>query len=246
MALEDFLPTAILLPSLGRPQRLAEATKNIHESTDLDHAILWCVGGLQSLRVLEDVQDGDCIILDDTDDPDKRYVTRMNKLMVTAAAYRFKTVFFGSDDVIHHDGWLGRALTIMEAQRKAIVVVNDLLNASGTQAVMRTDYLPFAVYDDPDVAFHPGYKHNYADTEMFGTAIKYGQHARAMDSIVEHLHPLSNQKPNARPWDDTYRDAMKHWQEDASRFNARMRAVKEEPMDVVEEKYARIEELWRG
>lgn len=214
--LEDYLPCAILVPSLGRPHRLKEAAENIHLNTDLDHHIVWCVGGIHSLSILSDLGE---IFIDDTDDPDKRYVTRMNKLIGVLGAAR--TVFFGSDDVIHHDGWLREAITQMEQQRKAVIVVNDLRNPNGTQALVRADYLPFLCYDDPMVAFHPGYFHNFADTEQFMTAAKMGQLGRALESRVEHLHPIY-QNTVSRPWDDTYRNAFIHWNEDAETFNRRM------------------------
>lgn len=218
MAIERFLPCAILLPSLGRPHRLEGAATNIHLNTDLDHEILWCVGGLLSKQILDGLEER---YLDDTDNEDKRYVTRMNKLVVWARAEGFKSVFFGSDDVVHHDGWLNEALAVMEKERRAYVVVDDMRNPNGTQAVMHMDYLPFACFDDEKAAFHAGYHHNYADTEQQVTAQKNQQWARAMDSKVEHLHPIY-QTQTSRPWDDTYRNAFTHWEQDSKVFHDRM------------------------
>ena len=48
-----------------------------------------------------------------------------------------------------------------------VVVVKDCLNSSGTQALIRREYLDRAVVDEPGNAFWSGYQHNYADTEMF-------------------------------------------------------------------------------
>lgn len=240
--IEDFLPCVILLPSLGRPHRLEDAARNIHLNTDLDHSILWCVGGIQSKTVLDDLGE---TYIDDTDDPDKRYVTRMNKLIRHDVVQRARSVFFGSDDVVHHDGWLREGLAQMEEQRKAVMVVNDLHNPNGTQALVRTDYFPMLVFDDPTVAFHPGYDHNYADTEQFATAMKYGQHGRAMESIVEHLHPIFA-TDTSRPWDDTYKNAFKHWQEDSVIFHERMQALDLESEDIVRSKKTAIGRLWIG
>ena len=239
MEITDLLPCAVLIPSLGRPQRLADVAKNVELNTDLDHEILWCVGGLQSLRALENEKR----VLDDTEDEDKRYVTRMNKLVTWAVELGFKTAFFGSDDVIHHDGWLGSALATMVESRRSVVVVNDMRNPSGTQALIRLDYLPFLTFDNAKTAFHSGYRHNYADTEQQMTAHKYDQHVRAMDSHVEHLHPIY-QNQTSRPWDDTYRNAMSFWSEDAERFNRRIGALSEEPDEEVLRKTAAIARLW--
>ena len=241
MALTDFLPCAVLIPSLGRPHRLKDVAKNVHESTTLDHVILWQVGGFKSLEVIDEL-DEPCVV-DDSDKEDKRYVTRMNNLITHAKLIKCRSVFFGSDDVVHHEGWLEAALAEMEEQQKAVIVVNDLRNPNGTQAVVRVDYFPFLVHDDPTVAFHPGYQHNFADTEMFQTAQKYGQLGRAMDSNVEHLHPIY-QNNTARPWDDTYRGAMSHWQEDGKRFGERMESLQNEAPEVVESKKHAIERFW--
>lgn len=240
--LDDFLPCVILLPSLGRPHRLEEAAQNIHLNTDLDHSILWCVGGIASKEVLDEMGE---VYVDDTEDPDKRYVTRMNKLIHHEVVQKARTVFFGSDDVLHHDGWLRYGLIQMQAMQKAVVVVNDLHNPNGTQAIVRTDYLPLLCFDDPMAAFHHGYDHNYADTEQFTTAQKYQQFTRSMDSIVEHLHPIF-QTNTSRPWDDTYKNAFKHWQEDSVRFWERMKALDEETPDIVSRKQEAIARLWAG
>jgi hypothetical protein len=100
-------------------------------------------------------------------------------------------------------------------------VVNDTHNASGTQAVMRTEFLDRAVFDAPGDAFHAGYQHNFADNEQHYTAHKHGQHARAMDSVVEHLHPLFGTH-NSIGWDATYTNAMAGWDIDEQLFHERM------------------------
>ena len=213
MVNKGLLPCAILVPSLGRPHRLREAVANIHRNTPEEHHLLFCVGDEESKAVLDELGEW---YLDDTDDPDKRYVTRMNKLV---REVDWPSIFFGSDDVIHHPGWLSAALRQMDTGA-SVVVVNDLRNANGTQAVMRTTYLPRAVFDAPGQAFHHGYLHNFADTEQFFTAFKRGAYARAMNSFVEHLHPVFG-AGNAIPWDDTYVNAQRGWDVDAALYNAR-------------------------
>jgi hypothetical protein len=128
-------------------------------------------------------------------------------------------MFFGSDDVTHHEGWLEKALTVL--QTSAVVVVNDWKNQNGTQALMRRDYLERAVFDAPGLAFHPGYRHNFADNEQFSTAMFNGEFARALDSVVEHHHPLFG-GADAAPWDATYRNASHGWDHDAALFQSRM------------------------
>lgn len=214
--------TAILIPSLGRPQYVRRVYGNIEANTPEPHDQFWCVSGDEYGDILDELSLGHGLglyaVRDDAD-PDKRYVTRMNKLAATVRDYDY--VFFGSDDVVHHPGWLKEALTVMdEAENAQVVVVNDLRNPNGTQAVVRTSYFPRAVFDDPTVVFHPGYLHNFADTEMFITAAAQQVIYRAPMSQVEHLHPLQ-QGHSQRPWDDTYANAQAGWNEDAARFNAR-------------------------
>lgn len=215
---DDLLPTAILVPSLDRPQFLRRLVANIHEATPEEHFIAFCVSDDESKRILDELNEW---YLDDSASEDRRYVTRMNKLVgfLDDAA----TVFFGSDDVVHHPGWLSRALAVM-ATGPSVVVVNDLHNMAGTQAVVRRDYLDRAVFDHPGLAFHPGYRHNFADNEMFFTASQRGEFAWAKDSIVEHLHPLFH-SANSVPWDDTYRNAQKGWAEDERRWKERQALI---------------------
>lgn len=216
--MDELLPTAILIPSLNRPQNLERMVTQIHAGTDEEHGLLFCVSDDQSKEVLTDLGEW---FIDDSNTEDRRYVTRMNKLIRSVG--EAKTIFFGSDDVIHHPGWLRAALKVM-ATGPEVVVVNDLRNANGTQALVRTSYLDRAVFDAPGEAFHGGYLHNFADTEQFYTAQKRGVFARAMGSYVEHLHPLF-QNMRANPWDSTYTNAMHGWTHDSELYNARIRLI---------------------
>ena len=207
------MTTAILIPSLNRPQNLRRTVENIHEATPEPHTLLFCVSDEASMDILDELGEW---YLDDSDGPDRRYVTRMNKLIEHLDDA--DTMFFGSDDVIHHPGWLGEALKVLLSS--ACVIVNDMRNSAGTQAVIRREYLERAVYDAPGLAFHPGYLHNFADNEMFFTASMHNEYARALESKVEHLHPLFN-APNADRWDDTYRNAMVGWDHDLELWTER-------------------------
>lgn len=218
--MSELLPTAILVPSLDRPHRLRDVVANIHENTPEEHFILFCVSDKESKTILDELDEW---YLDDSDAEDHRYVTRMNKLI--AYLDDAETVFFGSDDVIHHRGWLSAALRVME-QGPSVVVVNDLHNISGTQAVVRREYLERAVFDAPGLAFHPGYHHNFADNEMFFTASQQGEYARALDSIVEHIHPFFGGTKRIG-WDKTYENAQKGWDKDLALWEARSKLIEE-------------------
>lgn len=231
--------TAILIPSLGRAQYVKRTVGNIESNTPEPHDQWWCVAGdeydeqLASIAHGTDGTDGlqELYWIRDDDDEDRRYVTRMNKLVRHVLDYqnaqKYEFLFFGSDDVTHHPGWLARAIEVMEtAENAQVVVVNDLRNPNGTQALIRTSYVPLAVIDDPTKAFHDGYRHNFADTEMFVTAAARGVIYRAMDSHVEHLHPLHRGSAQ-RPWDETYQGAQSHWNEDVATWEKRHRLIQE-------------------
>ena len=207
---------AILIPSLNRPHRLRETVDTIRANTSDPFRIVFCVSDDESRRILEG--EGEWF-LDDSDDEDRRYVTRMNKLVHQPLVLECETMFFGSDDVIYHPGWLAAALKILDTGPH-VVVVNDLHNANGTQALMHRDYLPKAVFDAPGDAFHHGYHHNFADNEQHFTAWKQGTYARAMDSLVEHLHPLFRAEDSIA-WDPTYTDAMRGWAHDEELYRQR-------------------------
>lgn len=217
----DYLPVAVLVPSLNRPGRILETAGNIHRNTPMPHLILWMVSDQESIDLLTEMDEP---FIDDSAQEDRRYVTRMNVLAREAVRRGSQTMFFGSDDVIHHPGWFEAAVAVMDTLGKAVIVVNDLHNSQGTQALIRADYLPLAVVDAPGDAFHHGYHHNFADNEMFYTAAKRGQIARAFASHVEHLHPIW-QAPNSITWDSTYQHAVDGWAQDEALFRQRMELI---------------------
>lgn len=219
---DNLLPTAILIPSLNRSHRLESVINNVSARTPLPHRRVFCVGDEKSKLVLHFMGEE---YVDDSESEDKRYVTRMNKLV--SELKDEQTIFFGSDDVIHHHGWLENALEVMSTDPyPSLVVVNDMRNPNGTQALMRRDYLEQAVFDAPGLAFHPGYLHQFADNEQFATAMAQGEYARAMASCVEHLHPLFKAS-NSLPDDETYRQAQdwKTWLHDTEMWKTRQVAI---------------------
>ncbi len=215
---------AILLPSLGRSQFIAEVLENIEEHTPEEHEIFLMVTDDYREQILTHPA-GHVSVLFDDDDPDRRYVTRMNKLARRVREVGgFHDVFYGSDDVIFHPAWLQNARKV-QAQGFGCVVVNDVRNQSGTQALMTVEYMPRACFDDPEAVFHHGYQHNFADTEQFRTAAAQGELARSMNSVVEHLHPNYRETHKARPIDSTYTNAQASWDQDAALFDRRMREL---------------------
>jgi len=216
------MSTAILTPSLGRPQYFRSVVENIERATPEPHTQIWCIG---EPGYHLDYPPHSLMVLDDTTDPDKRYVARMNKLALAARmVVGVEFIFFGQDDVIYHDGWLSAAMGWM-VEGVDVVLVNDDRKEKGTQALMRSSYAGLAVFDDPTAVFHPGYVHNFADDEQHETARQRGVLAMAPDSHVEHLNPLL--RAGDRQYDDTYRLAQGKWSHDAQLFGQRMARMKD-------------------
>lgn len=218
------MTTAILIPSLNRPQRIRRTALMLRENTPEKHKVYWCVSDLESKNILFEIGG---IFVDDSEIDDHRYVTRMNKLVRLIDDE--DTIFFGSDDVIYHPGWLREAQRALRNDA-GVVVVNDLRNRNGTQALIDRDYLELAVFDAPGDAFHAGYRHNFADTEQFFTAHKRGRYARAMTSYVEHLHPIWG-RPNSLEWDTTYELGViggEGYEADRVLFEARAKLIDEQ------------------
>lgn len=204
------MSVAILVPSLNRPHRILSLLANIHDVTQADHRILFCVSDPESSAIL-----ANGAYIDDSAADDHRYVTRMNKL---ARLVDEDYIFFGSDDVLFHPNWFEAAVEAM-GDTYALATVNDLHQPVGTAALIKTSYLDRAVFDSPGDAFHSGYIHNFADNEQFLTAAFHGLHVHAIDSIVEHLHPAWDR---SIPWDSTYLNAQSGWDHDAALFHERM------------------------
>ncbi len=201
---------AIFIPSLNRPHRLSALVENIHEATPEPHKIYFMVSDQESQDILKELKEAYFV-----DEGDTRYVTRMNKLYkLTNEPF----MFMGSDDILFHKGWAKEALKVMD-QGYDVVVGDDLFNRNGTMALIRRSYIQkqSGCIDTPDVLFYPGYQHNYADTEQFDTARKRNVFARALDSVVEHLH-FGNGKS---PLDETYQRSNRFTQQDQNLYESR-------------------------
>lgn len=204
--------TAIFIPSLNRPHKLKPLIDNIRETTTQPYKMYFMVSDDESKRILE--EEGETYF-SDPDPNDTRYVTRMNFL------YRHTTepwMMMDSDDVVHHPGWLEAALKPI-GEGYHVVVVNDLFNPQGTQALITRKYVETqsGCVDIPDVLFYPGYQHQYADTEQFAVAQRRGVFARALDSIVEHHHFANNKSP----MDETYEFGARTGDQDHQVFLSR-------------------------
>ena len=186
---------AILIPTLGRPHRIAPVIDNIREVTPELHEIYFMTSDKDSIKI---IKDKGAVHIPDVGNTD--LITRTNALF-KATTEPF--VYTGSDDVFFHNGWLTELLK--HTDKYSVLVPNDLLNPNGTQALISREYVNnySCCIDTPEVIYYPGYKHAYADNEQFETAQYRGVFKKVDTSIVEHLHPDAEKSEV----DSTYQEA---------------------------------------
>lgn len=204
--------TAILIPSLNRPHLLAGLAANIADATPEPHFVCWMISDPASRVALAAEHEplaAEHEPLVWTDDGGT-WPTRINLLAGHAARIGCRWLFLGSDDLLFHRGWLSAALDAMTTV-DGVVAVNDLFNPNGTSCLVSLDYLA----GGPVV--HDGYRHNYADTELFETAKARRRFAYCATSIVEHLHWAAGKAPH----DDTYARSDAVCDQDRATFDSR-------------------------
>lgn len=187
-------PTAILIPSLWRPQSLERVIGNIRDTTPETHGI-YCV-----------VDENDPASQEVCDRLGVAYWTDQAGYFVPRIQFLFEHTtepwfFTGSDDIVHNPGWLTEAFAVADEQIK-VVCGDDLGNAKGTNFLVERAYVMErgGNFDTPGYVYFPEYLHNYSDDEMVSTGIYRGVYRRAPKSVVQSMHPTYG---NA-PLDDTY------------------------------------------
>lgn len=200
--------TAILIPAM-RPAKLAPLLANITEATPEPHTVYF-IATPELAHAADRMGDltGAHPILDEGGS----WAKRIN------LGYRETTepyLFLGAEDVLFHPGWLSAALAVMD---DGVVVVNDLHNPHGTMALVARSYADLGTIDGESGILHEGYRHNYPDTECWGTAHHRGRLARCPESIVEHLH----HEAGKAEIDEVYRIGLAAWHEDTTVYNSRL------------------------
>jgi len=200
---------AIFVPSLNRPEKLLSLIENIHETTSESHKIYFAVSDQASLDILNETNE--TFIHDDG----SSWVDRINKLYDTTNE---PYMFLGSDDLVFHQNWFPYAMDTMRAI-DGVVPVNDLHNPNGTSALVSRNYIDAmsGCIDTPRVIVYPGYKHNYADTELFATAASRNKLKYCEQSVVEHLHWQAGKAE----FDPTYAKSRDNWGIDEVLFASR-------------------------
>ena len=179
---------AVIVPVLGRPQNAEPFMASLKASTDRatvyaivgpdkdagKTALAWKKAGAQ-IRVCQG----------------NSFAEKINH------GYRITTepwLLLAGDDVRFHLGWLEAA----QAVGADVTGTNDLGNPRvlaghhSCHPLIRRSYIGTvgASWDGPGIVAHEGYGHWFVDDEIVTAAKQRGVWGMALDSIVEHLHPL--------------------------------------------------------
>lgn len=187
---------AVLVPLLRRPHRVAPFLDSLQAATTVPHRVVFCctpddqatidaveAAGYEPLLV-EWRRNGD-------------YARKIQAGIDTTTE---PFVFTGADDLRFHPRWFENAAARMTEQ-VGVVGTNDLCSQRvmagehGTHFLVARWYCELGTIDGEPHLFHHGYRHEFVDDELVGTAKKRGAWAHAPDSVVEHLHPMNGQAP---------------------------------------------------
>lgn len=204
---------AILIPVLGRPQRIAPLLRNIREATPEQHRVYFAASDEPTVAaILRDEAESTLAY-----DSGETYPIRINALYERS---REPLLFLCGDDYWFHNGWLPPLLAAMEdLGGSGVCVPNDLHNPNGTCALVSREYVDSrsGCIDIPGVVVNPGYSHNYCDTELFETAAHRHSLRYVPDSVVEHLHPCAGKAET----DATYTKGLARLNYDRALYESR-------------------------
>jgi glycosyltransferase involved in cell wall biosynthesis len=205
---------AVVIPTLGRPHKVAEIVKNLEATAPTATAYF----------VIEEHDTATADAIDQTNAVkivNKRSPSYAGAVNTALAETSEPYLFVSADDFYYHDGWLEPLLE--QAKQFGMVASNDLHNKDvqagnlATCYLITRDYALTACIDEPGVMLHEGYTHNFVDLEVTQTAISRGQFVYCPESKVEHMHYLWGLAEK----DETYAKSLTHHAQDQGLFEAR-------------------------
>lgn len=192
------LPTAVIVPVLGRPHRVDPLLASLAGATPEPwHAVFVCDDDDDDERAALRGLVGDqlSIVVVPSGTP---YGAKINAGVLACDE---PVLFQAADDLKFHPEWLTRAQSRL-GHRCHVVGTNDLYNhrvvhgKHSTHSLFTREYVErFGTIDQPGLAMHPGYPHAYVDDEFVQTARHRRAFKMARDAVVEHLHPFAKKAP---------------------------------------------------
>lgn len=176
---------AVCVPTYGRSERLASVATNIHENTQVPHKIYF---GVEP----EDTASQEAIKAIGEEFVISKYPGCHTGAANTIVELLTEPFFImANDDFNFHKDWDTHAIPGM-SENVMVLGLNDMgTGKCNTIFLVKLRYIRemSGVMDEPNTYFYSGYKHNFADTEFYETAIMRGVFAICPDSKVEHMHP---------------------------------------------------------
>lgn len=185
---------AIIVPMLGRPHRVAPLLGSIYSASPEARVVFVCTPDDSAVPAVEQAGYEPLFV---------KYRPRgdyARKVQAGIEATDEPLIFTGADDLHFHPGWLEAAAPLI-SDAVGVVGTNDLCNGRviagehATHFLVARWYVELGTIDEPGVLFHHGYRHEFIDDELVGTAKRRGAWAFAADSLVEHLHPMAGKAP---------------------------------------------------
>ena len=209
----------IIIPTVGRPDRLAGLVDNIAANTMSDHTVtfvteVWDEATISAVDALG--------LIAVVNDLTENYSGAMNTAYGAGDA---DFLFAGADDLIFHPGWDEACLARFDGWC-GVVGTNDLLNpfvlagAHSTHSMVARWYLDDigGVVDLGPGSFLPEmYDHNFSDTEFIGTAKMRARFRPCLEAVVEHVHVSTGRAPA----DATHQRSMRAFYSDAELYEDR-------------------------
>lgn len=209
----------IIIPTIGRPHRLADLAANIASNTQVPHRITFVAEAGDTATIDAVHALGLTPVINRRT---RNYAGAVNTAWLQSDA---DWLFCGADDLVFHSGWDWACLKHDDGWVK-VLGTNDLLNYAvllgmhSTHTLVAADYLRDigGVADEGPGSFLPEcYDHNFTDTEFIATAKMRARFRPCLDSVVEHLH-VTTGKAEA---DDTYLRSVRHYDQDSRMYDMR-------------------------
>jgi len=211
--------TGVLIPTLGRPDRVQRLLDNANASTDCAIAVYFVVER-DDTATIEEVRRTEAQLLFNDGPP--TYASCIN------TAYREThepCLFLGADDIVFLDYWLEAAIAAMADPTVGVVGTVDpiapLPNHS-SHSLVRRRYIEerSGCVDLRDTVLYP-YWHGFTDHELVGVAKSRHAYVYCEDSRVEHHHPGWDKQGRVRggaALDETYRKGNRNHRRDTVTF----------------------------
>lgn len=218
--------TAILIPTLGRPHRVAEVHRSARDHANGDVSIYFVVEQDDADTIAAVTRTGAGMIINRGA---PTYASCINQAYLDTQEPFF---VLGSDDIEFLPRWLDEAMACMDDPAVGMVGVRDPLHPlvdHSTHSLVRRRYIEerSGCMDLPNTVLYP-YKHGWTDWEMASVAKVRGAYRYCATSLVKHLHPGWETGGMVRTdhelYDATYAKGNRTVGEDFDIFSGRARA----------------------